>query len=166
MSQPQPPGKKSGDNRNRGRSKYRGRRFDHRRSVSNLTFAELRDYFAACSRCGYFLTSLRVIHGVEALESASQAMKDGWIDLTWNRSTRDLLRDIYGLRTDIEAFHVEAACQDCQRRIIYDRPVEEESTSEPDQSAENGGGLAAPDEVTNAPARSSIQKETLRIWVG
>lgn len=87
--------------------------------MQNLSLVELQQNFAACGRCGYFLTGYRVIHGVDAVEEAARKTYDGWITLVWDQSTRDLLYRTYGMRTDIKSYHYESVCPECQRKIVY-----------------------------------------------
>ena len=110
---------KSYNKQRHGRYQHQKRRNNFRRGVQNLSLAELQQNFAACGRCGYFLTGYRVIHGVDAVEEAARKTYDGWITLVWDQSTRDLLYRTYGMRTDIASYHYESVCPECQRKIVY-----------------------------------------------
>ena len=93
--------------------------------LSNISFEELQRCFAACGRCGYFLTGYRVIHGLEALREAAAAAENNWVTLTWDLPTRELIKKSFGVRTDIEFYYLDHACTDCQRHLIYDQGEEE-----------------------------------------
>lgn len=107
------------DAHKRGRGASRGRRPDQRRDLANLSPEELQRYFVVCSCCGLFLASYRVLHGAAAVEEAGRQAQDGWVALTWDQPTRHLLRDIYDIRSDVNTFHLESMCRECQRRIVF-----------------------------------------------
>ena len=89
--------------------------------IRNLSFEDLRRYFIACGRCGYFLTGYRVLHGLATLEKATDALENGWLSLQWDNETRQLVQKSYGIRTDISLYHFEIACPECQRRLVFDQ---------------------------------------------
>lgn len=88
----------------------RGPRLDVRDVVS---------YFAACGRCGYFLSGYWATNGREDLETAVHQAKSGWITLSWNQTVRELVLKSYA--SDIEAndLHYEGCCSECRRHFIF-----------------------------------------------
>ena len=75
--------------------------------------------FLPCGRCSFFLAGYRVIHGVEHLEAAARESDEGWVQLNWNEEVRRLVQQSYGVRLDVDAFHFDSRCPECQRRFIY-----------------------------------------------
>ncbi len=76
-------------------------------------------YFSACGRCGYFLTGYRALVGLEALETAVNQAKSGWIVLTWNDDVRELLLKSYASDVEANDLHFEGCCMECRRHYIF-----------------------------------------------
>lgn len=139
--------KKGSHNQGQGRGERSGRRSEPRRPLSDLTVEDLRRYFIPCSCCGHFLARYRIVLGRAAVEDAGRSTSEGWVPFAWNITTRNLLRDIYGLRTDIDSFHLEAMCGECQRRIVFTK----ETQSEPELSNETDPGPPEDEDKAASP---------------
>lgn len=81
--------------------------------------------FVACGRCGFFLSGYRVIHGLENLQAAVENPGGKWLHLDWSQETRNLVQKSYGGRLDIELYHYDSRCPECQRRFVYHAATEE-----------------------------------------
>ncbi|RMH01244.1 MAG: hypothetical protein D6706_02210 [Chloroflexi bacterium] len=101
----------------KGRSQKKKR--SKRNQNQKLSPDEVNQMFAACARCGFFWAAFRVEQGNEVMETAVQNMKAGWLTLPWNQKMRLLVLKSYGVRVDIDYFHVEGICPDCRRRFSY-----------------------------------------------
>ena len=81
--------------------------------------------FVACGRCSFFLSGYRVIHGLDSLQAAIENQSGKWLELAWNQETRHLVQKSYGGRLDVELYHYDSRCPECQRRFIYQAATEE-----------------------------------------
>jgi hypothetical protein len=80
---------------------------------------EVIAYFSACGRCGYFLTGYRALVGLEALETAVNQAKSGWLVLKWNDDVRELVLKSYASDVEANDFHFEGCCMECRRHFIF-----------------------------------------------
>jgi hypothetical protein len=80
--------------------------------------------FAACGRCCYFLGSYTSTHGEEELETAAQNGDPGWLSLTWDQHTRNLVHKAFGVRLDVDYYHYEGCCVVCCRQFVYEADEE------------------------------------------
>lgn len=99
-----------------------------RRDAEQSVRAEVEDVsgdFVACGRCSFFLSGYRVIHGLDNLEAAVENQSGKWLGLDWNQETRRLVQKSYGGRLDVELYHYDSRCPECQRRFIYRAATEE-----------------------------------------
>lgn len=76
-------------------------------------------YFAACGRCGYFLTGYRALMGLEALKTAVTQAKSGWLVLTWDDNVRELVLKSYASDVEANDMHFEGCCMECRRHYIF-----------------------------------------------
>jgi hypothetical protein len=76
--------------------------------------------FAACSRCCYFLGSYTSTHGEAELETAAINGSSGWLTLTWDQHTRNLVHKAFGVRLDVDFYHYEGRCVACYRQFVYE----------------------------------------------
>ena len=88
----------------------------------------LNNAFVACPRCGYFLTSYRVLFGIPHIEASLAESGAGRMPLTWNIQVRDLVYRSYGYRIDQAFDQFQLACSECRRVLIYE-PAESDETS-------------------------------------
>ena len=88
--------------------------------------AEVIDCFAACGRCSYFWGGYRVIVGEEGSVTAAKGEDPVWLTLVWSHPMRDLFAKSYGMRFDVDYFHHEGCCPECQRQFVYHDPGEEQ----------------------------------------
>lgn len=79
--------------------------------------------FLACGRCSFFLSGYRMIHN--DFTSSVQKSLGGWINLSWNGVTRDLIQKSYGPRIEVDVYHYEGICLECQRQYRF---IGEENT--------------------------------------
>ena len=85
----------------------------------------IRARFAACGRCCYFLGSYVSAHGEGELETALQNGNSGWLNLTWDQHTRNLVHKAFGVRLDVDYYHYEGCCVFCCRQFVYEAGEEE-----------------------------------------
>jgi hypothetical protein len=86
--------------------------------------------FAACGRCCFFLAGYRSEFGQDNLVAAVQQNGDsGWLSLTWNQHTRNLMNKSYGVRIDIDFYRYEGCCVACQRQFAYEEAETEAETA-------------------------------------
>ena len=84
---------------------------------------EVRASFVACARCSFFMSSYRLLH--DDLDEAGEQSRDGWLQLSWNQGTRQLVQKAFGFRIDSDTVHFEGICRDCWRSFVLDVPEEE-----------------------------------------
>lgn len=84
-----------------------------------LTVQMAMSLFSACPRCCYFLAGYQVAHGRPNLKTAVQQSKAGWLTLSWNRHTSELIHKSYGNQIDTGCYHFEGCCPECRRHFIY-----------------------------------------------
>jgi hypothetical protein len=89
------------------------------RSRSKLKVKDVIAYFAACGRCGFFLTGYRAAYGQESLETAVAKAKGGWLTFTWGIELRELILLNYGSRIEAADFHFDGCCPECRRSFTY-----------------------------------------------
>ena len=82
-----------------------------------MTQKKVTASFVACGRCSFFLTSYRLIH--QDYETAVEESSGGWLNLSWNRKTGDLILKSYGSRIDRDIYRFEGICPECKRRYVY-----------------------------------------------
>lgn len=82
-------------------------------------YDRLRQRYAACGRCGYFLADLQLLLGEEAIQAAALDARDGWLWLEGDEALRPLLIHAYGVRLDLGYDYLDGACPECQRRFVY-----------------------------------------------
>ena len=87
--------------------------------------------FAACPRCSYFLSGYRVLYGREVVDKLDAEQIDGWLGMEWTIETRRLLHRSYGIRTDIDHYFWEHACETCCRRIVFEMKPERDPNGGP-----------------------------------
>lgn len=80
---------------------------------------EVIAYFAACGRCGYFLTGYRAAFGRQGLETAVAAAKGGWLTFPWSITLRELVLTSYGSRIEATDYHFDGCCSECRRSFTY-----------------------------------------------
>ena len=81
---------------------------------------DIKASFAACGRCCYFLGSYTSTHGEEELETAVLDGNSGWLTLTWDQQTRNLVHKAFGVRLDVDFYHYEGCCVACCRQFVYE----------------------------------------------
>ena len=81
---------------------------------------DIKARFAACSRCCYFLGSYTSAHGEEELATAVLDGNAGWLTLTWDQHTRNLVHKAFGVRLDVDFYHYEGCCVACCRQFVYE----------------------------------------------
>lgn len=77
------------------------------------------DWFSACARCSFFLAGYQVEYGVDGLEEAARGSYDGWLHLEWGQGIRSLIDKSYASRLDIDCYHFDGVCPECQRRFTF-----------------------------------------------
>lgn len=85
--------------------------------------------FAACSRCSYFLSGYRVLHGPESLAEAAAQSDSQWLTLQWDGDTRHLVQNSFGCRVDVDWFYFASCCPECYRPFMM--ALEEAPESQP-----------------------------------
>jgi hypothetical protein len=73
--------------------------------------------FVACGRCSFFLSGYRVIH--DDFSQAVGNIENGWLELTWNNDTNNLIHKSYGGRIGQDTYHYEAVCSECLRAFQF-----------------------------------------------
>ena len=81
---------------------------------------DIKARFAACGRCCYFLGSYTSTHGEAELETAVLDGVSGWLILTWDQQTRNLVHKSFGVRLDVDFYHYEGCCVACCRQFVYE----------------------------------------------
>jgi hypothetical protein len=71
----------------------------------------------ACSRCSYFVAGYRLIH--DDLETAAAALQDGWLELTGDELTRQLVAVSYGIQPESEIYFYSGCCRECRRVFVF-----------------------------------------------
>ena len=89
------------------------------RSRSKLKVEDVIAYFAACGRCGFFLTGYRAAYGQERLETAVAKAKGGWLTFDWGIPLRELVLKSYGSLIEASDFHFDGCCPECRRSFTY-----------------------------------------------
>ena len=116
------------------------------------------DCFSACGRCSYFWAGYRVIAGEKVIDTAVKENDPVWLNLPWSHAVRELLLKCYGVRFDVDYFHHEGSCKECQRQFVYyevDVEVEAVSSEAVDSGAvgsEAVGGEAVGGEAVDSEA--------------
>ena len=103
--------------------------------VRKVTQNEVTASFVACGRCSFFLTGYRLLHS--DFEASVKESSDGWLSLSWNRATGDLVLKSYGGQIDLDLYYFEGICPDCKRRYVYAST----STVPVDNGAANAGAM-------------------------
>ena len=75
--------------------------------------------FCVCARCSYFLAAYRAHHGLEHVRAAAEAGDSAWLELVWDRETRELLHKSFGGHTDEAVFDYSVSCPECHRIYLY-----------------------------------------------
>jgi len=83
------------------------------------SYDRLRQRYAACGRCGYFLADLELLLGQEAIQAAALDARDGWLRLEGDEALRPLLIHAYGVRLDMGYDYLDGSCPECRRRFVY-----------------------------------------------
>jgi len=96
------------------------KRKKHKKQPTNQEIARVTSWFAACGRCSFFLAGYTVAGGEGALETAVAYRGNHWLYLNWSHAVANLVHKSYGSRVDIQSYHFEGRCQECQRRFVYD----------------------------------------------
>ncbi len=82
-------------------------------------YDRLRQRYAACGRCGYFLADLELLFGREAIQAAALDARDGWLRLEGDEALRPLLIHAYGVGLDRGYDYLDGSCPECRRRFVY-----------------------------------------------
>ncbi len=90
---------------------------EQRRLAADM--AQVVSWFAACGRCSFFLAGYKVAGGRDAVETAVAQRGKHWLTLSWTQSVANLVHKSYGSRVDIECYHYEGCCSECQRHFVY-----------------------------------------------
>ena len=91
---------------------------------------QVQDAFAACVRCGYFLSDYRMLHGSEHFADVIGTSGEGWLALTWAPTLRNLIEKSYGLRIDANVEQFKGVCDYCGRVFVLQRAADDESSME------------------------------------
>jgi hypothetical protein len=91
-------------------------------SDAEATFLALN----ACPRCSYFVAGYGLIH--DDLETAVSQLDNGWIQLTGDQSTRQLVASSFGVQIDSDAHFYSGCCRECRRLFTF------QQSAEPDQA--------------------------------
>lgn len=121
-------------------NKKRGRR---RKKKGKTDLESVIGDFTACGRCSFFLAGYRVLHGADNLAQAAESSDDDWLILNWDHETRRLVQSSYGSRLDIEFYHYDGRCPECQRRFVIDGVEDEDQTG---SEMEDGEEVVEPTE--------------------
>ena len=97
---------------------------------------QVQDAFAACVRCGYFLSDYRMLHGTEHFADVVGTSGRGWLELTWAPALRRLLEKSYGLRLDANVEQFKGTCGTCGRTFVLQRQAPGAAVAEADPPAE------------------------------
>ena len=73
--------------------------------------------FIVCPRCSFFLSGYKLIH-TDFTDSVSHSTS-GWLELTWDHDTSQLVYKTYGYRFDRDIVHYEGVCPECRRVFVY-----------------------------------------------
>lgn len=107
------------------KARRRGRRPDR----GKLTAERVQTAFVVCGRCSFFLAAYRLNH--DDFEEAARQAEGNWLVLTGDKASRQLLYKSFGCRFDVDTYHLEAICPECQRRYVYDRGLAEPAVNRP-----------------------------------
>jgi hypothetical protein len=101
----------------------KARRKGRRRDRGKLTADWVQSAFVVCGRCSFFLAAYRVNH--DDFEEATRQAEGNWLVLAGDKTSRQLLYKTFGCRFEVDTYHLEAICPECQRRYVYDRGLAE-----------------------------------------
>lgn len=90
-----------------------------KRHPQGLTAKDVIRYFAACARCGYFLTGYRAAFGEDNFETAVSEEKDGWLTLSWGANLPLLVEKNYGTAVESNDLFFSNCCLECHRTLLY-----------------------------------------------
>lgn len=90
-----------------------------RRSRDNLHPNQVVEWFSACARCSFFLAGYQVEQGLASLQESSRNSYDGWLYLDWSQGVRSLIVQSFACRVDIDCYHFDGVCPECQRRFAF-----------------------------------------------
>ena len=121
---PQANNKGGSRKRNRNRKGKKGGGRKGRKSRAQVVETDdptqvIKDRFAACGRCCYFLGSYVSGHGQEELETAVQNDLSDWLTLTWDHQTRMLVHKAFGVQLDVDYYFYEGCCVACSRQFSF-----------------------------------------------
>ena len=110
----------------------------------DAALAEVIECFSACGRCSYFWAGYRVIAGEKVIDTAVKENDPIWLNLPWSHPVRELIHKSYGIRFDVDYFHHEGSCKECQRQFIYaedlDDAAEEAALESVETAAQSENG--------------------------
>lgn len=86
---------------------------------STVTSRDVKNWFASCGRCGFFLSGYQLIESAIDLETAVSHTKGRWLTLDWDYEIRNLVNKSYGCNPDTGIYHLDSACPECRRRFIF-----------------------------------------------
>ena len=90
-----------------------------KKHAHGLTTKDVIRYFAACTRCGYFLTGYRAAFGEDNFETAVSEEKDGWLTLSWGSNLPELIVKSYGTVVESNDLLFNNCCLECRRALLY-----------------------------------------------
>jgi hypothetical protein len=107
---------------NRSKSGKRGKpgaRPQKLRLPSQISVYDIVKRFAVCGRCSFFVAGYKLLVGNEAWETAVNQTDGRWLRLIGSNDVAQLVGRSFGSRLDIDCFHYEGRCPECQRVFQY-----------------------------------------------
>ncbi|MCA9985177.1 MAG: hypothetical protein KDE59_12810 [Anaerolineales bacterium] len=89
------------------------------RPASNKEIRRVQEAFAACVRCGYFLSDYRMLFGEEHFAEVVGRSRGDWLDLNWSEELRIIVEKSFGVRMDSDLDYYQGCCDMCRRSFVY-----------------------------------------------
>ncbi len=98
------------------------------RPASNKEIRRVQEAFAACVRCGYFLSDYRMLFGEEHFAEVVGRSRGDWLDLNWSEELRIIVEKSFGIRMDSDLDYYQGCCEMCRRSFVYSAGDDIEAT--------------------------------------
>ena len=105
-----------------------GRHKQRMRPASSKEIRRVQAAFAACVRCGYFLSDYRMLFGEEHFAEVVGRSRGDWLDLNWSEELRIIVEKSFGVRMDSDLDYYQGCCDLCRRTFIYSAGDDIEAT--------------------------------------
>ena len=88
-------------------------------TASRRDVRRVAEAFAACVRCGYFLSDYRMLFGETHLAQVIYRSRDEWLDMDWSNEMRKTVEKSFGIRLDQNIEYYQGCCDMCRRNFVY-----------------------------------------------